>query len=139
MDTWMLCCIVIAIALIIYFMFIRKQTIPSPTTPVVVSLPSAPGITPSSGQVPTPPPPPPPPNVSAVARVRSVVAPSNQLQHIPFIGNAAATLVRSPANIGFKVTDAVNNSIEHIPVAGKALAMPGKAITSIAKSLTSWL
>jgi hypothetical protein len=39
-----------------------------------------------------------------------------------------------------QIAGKVNSSLEHIPVVGKALAAPGKAITSVASKLNpfSW-
>jgi hypothetical protein len=96
----------------------------------------SPGITPTSGQVPSNPPPPPPEGI--VARAKSYLTPTGQLQHIPVVGSALATAAKSPFTVSMKVNDMVTNSLEHVPIAGKALAVPGKVASKVLKSLTSW-
>lgn len=136
METWMILLLIALVAIILYFAM-KRTTLPIPNEPVAVPIQRAPGVSTTTGEVLNNPPPPPPPSVTA--RFKAIATPSNVLQHVPVVGGSAATLARLPMKAGFAVTDKINSSLSHIPVVGSALAAPGKAITNIGKSLTSWL
>jgi hypothetical protein len=141
-QTYLIVAIGLAVVVIGYFLM-RKKTIPASaavptpvpsydsTTPTV-----APGVSMTTGQVPTPIPA--PPRDGVAAQLGHLISPTNQMQHIPVVGNALATVSRAPINIGLKVGDTVNTALSHIPVAGKMLAAPGKAVSSALHSISSW-
>jgi hypothetical protein len=141
METWHFVLIVALVAIVLY-LAMRRTVLPKPVEPIALPIESAPGVSATTGQVVNNVAPPPPRQVTgAGGSVTSYVRaarPSNVLQNVPVIGNAAATVVRAPTRVAMAVTDKVNSSIEHIPIAGKALAAPGKAVTSAVKSITSW-
>jgi hypothetical protein len=121
----------------------------------------APGIDPSSGQVPNNPPPPIPytnyvapgappapsrPSGGVAGAISGLVGnaarPGELLQHIPVVGSTLATVTRPvstivnvPVHAITAVNARVNNALDHIPVVGAALSAPGKAIAKA----TSWL
>ena len=152
MKPWVIVAIGAAVALIGYFLLRKKVAAPPvvmaptslSTTPTV-----APGVSPYSGTVPSNIPPPPRDGVatpsipnqasrgSVAARIASV-SPAGIMQHIPVIGSTAANLMRAPMNIGLAVGDKINSSLEHIPVAGKLLAAPGKVASSVLHSISSF-
>ena len=137
----MIVALVAAVAIVLYLL-LKRNTIPAPTPLVSVPIPSAPGVAANTGYVPPVTPPPPPPGVSAVTRAKAFLAPSQAIQNVPIVGGIFGSVnkvVSLPTVGAFKVTDTINNSLGHIPVVGSVIAAPGKALTSAAKSLTSWL
>jgi hypothetical protein len=141
MQTWMIVAIIAAVAVIFYFVM-RTKTLANTQVLQAVTTPPAPGVLPQTGTVPPNQPPPPPPDVQAPTRtqkLQGILAPSAQMTHIPIIGNPLSAIARAPAKVTFAITDKVNNTLSQIPVAGKVLAAPGKAVTSAVKSFYSWL
>jgi len=146
-NKWLILGIVTAGAIVIYMMTKRRgNTPPAPitraqTSIVTVPITATPGVIPTTGQVPTPPPPPPPPGI--VARARTALQPTAALQHIPVVGGTAANIASKASAIPMRTTLAVNNavtkSLEHIPVAGKALALPSKVVGNVTSKVTSFL
>jgi len=131
MDTWMIVAIVAVVAVLAYFL-LRKKSVALPdsrayrtTDPIVLPIPSAPGVSPTTGEVRPNPPPAPPPDVKAA--IRSSSPPRGVLENVPIVGTAHKAAMR-PVNM---ITNTVNSSLEHIPVVGKALAAPGKAVGKI--------
>lgn len=145
METWHIIVIVIAVALIIYFVM-RRQTLPERAIPQGYPIAAAPGVAVTTGTVPNNPPLPTPPD--AVAPPKATLArsmahfmnPTTPIQNIPIVGRAVSKAMSAPFTIGFGAADKVNNALSHVPIVGKALAMPGKAVSSIAKKLNpfSW-
>ena len=153
MATWLIVLIAAAVVAIIGFLLYKHfhQVVAVPTVAsqvvaadasrniagaVVAAMPRAPGIEPTSGQVPSNPPPPPAQGV--LSQVRSLITPTGQLQHIPVVGSALATVARSPLTISAKINSTITNTLEHVPIAGKALAVPGKVAGKIISSIGSW-
>ena len=147
METWHIVLIVAAIALILYLVM-RRNVLPAQVQAVAVSNPPAPGVSPTTGQVYSNPPSPPPMDVAAGynsalninnwGNAPTPQVPSNGsiLQNIPIRPSAITNVA---TNAAFRVTDTVNNSLAHIPVVGKALSTPGKAVTSVTKKAYSAL
>jgi hypothetical protein len=155
---WIIFAIVVGLALVLWFFVFRKNSGPlAPRaevnkTIVAAQRIQAPGIDPTTGDPPNAPPQPPaPPPVPgapaptrpAVINVARAVRPSAVMQHIPVIGPAIVSTTLKPAQLAnsafTKVNDVAAKSLEHIPVVGSTLAAPAKAVSSVAKSLTSWL
>jgi hypothetical protein len=125
METWMIVAIVVAIALILYYMSRRKAMI------TVSPAGNAPGINASNGQVPTNQPLPgtnPPP----------VVGSNGILQHVPIVGGLASGIFHGTTNAALALDKGVGNALDHIPVVGHVLSAPTKIAGSIVKSVTDW-
>ena len=134
MQTWHIFAIIIALALGIAWFLMRKKTLAT-QTPISNPIQSAPGVSATTGVVASNPPPPPPEGVTA--RVRSNLTPTGIMQNIPVVGGTAALISRAPMAVSIKAVDVANNALSHVPVVGKALAAPGKAVANVAKKIFS--
>lgn len=163
MKTWQIVLLIVIIAIVLYFV-LRSHT-PSVTdsatiTPKILGVPravdSAPGVIPTTGQVPTPPPPPPPPStaiprnwlsaalnpvhvaIGSMTPLGVIGAANSVLQHVPVVGpvaGVASKVVSAPVNIAGRAVSSVNktvgNTLEHVPVVGGVLAAPTKVVGKI--------
>ena len=152
---WLIIAIVAAIALAYYwFIWRNRNKLPTPPAPTIRTIPAAPGLNPSTGDVIPNPPPAPPPTATnkqiaasqasnVVSRAAAMLNPNNQLAHVPIVGQSAVALIRKPGQIAANAVDRLNTTtskvLEHIPVVGSTLAGPQKAISNVAHKLTSWL
>lgn len=148
---WYYWLLIIAAILGILVWYFRRNKAPTPAAPRIEKLASAPGVIPSSGELPPNPPPPPPPsapinNPSPIpASLRTGIAhfasPTGVIQNIPLVGKEAAAIAKFPVSVAANVTNKVNTAvtagIEHIPVAGKVLAAPQKAFSSAVNKVFS--
>jgi hypothetical protein len=108
METWHILLIIAAIVIILYLVM-RKQVLPAAPIPVAVPNPPAPGVTPTTGEVYNNPPPPPPSNTTGVGgTIRSAV------------------MVARPSNV-----------LQHVPVVGEALALPGRVTNRVVGATTN--
>jgi len=134
MQTWHIVLIVAAVIALAWFFF-RRKTLPAAPYVTAVDIPTAPGVTPNTGQVAPNPPPPPPAGVTAQLALIQRFTPNAVLSHVPIVGNAAKNISMAPVKISEAVNKTVGKALDHIPIVGSTLSAPSKAISK----LTSWL
>ena len=123
METWMIVAVVIAIALVLYFITRKK--------PVVLNSSlagNAPGVSASTGQVPNNPP---TPGTNAPPAI-------GVLQHIPIVGGLASGVFHGTTNAVLALDKGVGNVLDHVPVVGKVLSAPTKIAGKIGGEIASW-
>jgi hypothetical protein len=139
METWQIIAIVAAVAAVLFFLM-RKKTAIAPAQLQSQTINSAPGVTGSDGQIPSGPLPVIPnagsPGMGVVKAVAG--APMQILQHVPIVGNLATSAVKAPINLALKTNAEITNVISNIPIAGKALAIPGKVVGAVASKISSF-
>jgi len=139
MDTWQIIAIVAAVAGVIFFLM-RKKTISAAPQITAQQVVSAPGVSASSGQVYANPLPVIPnagqPGMGTVKAVAG--APMAILEHVPIVGGLASAAVKAPVDIALKTNAAITNVISQIPIAGKALAIPGKVAGAVVSKVSSF-
>jgi hypothetical protein len=148
MNNWLILAIAVVIAAIGYYM-LRKKTVKEPGTLAAVAIPSAPGVTASTGQVPPADPLPPPhdavvsaasparqPKLNpAIASLALGVPNPAVLSHIPVVGGALSAAAKVPTKVVTGTLNASANILSHVPIVGGIAAAPvkvaSKAISSV--------
>lgn len=123
METWMIVAIVVAIALIVYYMR-KKRTL------IAAVIPPAPGVSAHSGYVPNNEPLP-------GQNAPPVVGSNGILQHIPIVGGLASGVFHGTTNAVLALDKGVGNVLDHVPVVGHVLSAPTKVAGAIASKIFS--
>jgi len=135
------------ITIIVYIIVRRRRTLPTPDAPKLMSISSAPGVNPSTGNPPPAPVPSPvestpvmtAPTTNRARTAMKFLSPTAALEHVPIIGGGLAAITKAPAAVVAtatnKINDATTAALKHVPIAGSALAATNSAVASSIKGV----
>jgi len=138
METWLIVLIAALVAVALYFIF-KRQTVNSVEAPTPRPIASAPGVSPTTGNVI-----PDQPSITEGAtnpaiRVRTagvplILSPVAALENVPVQGSAptpASSVGRVGASAVNKINNVGNAVLEHVPVVGKPLVAATKQLQNV--------
>jgi hypothetical protein len=124
----------------VLFFLMRKKTVTGSAQITAQPIVSAPGVSYSTGNAyAAPQQAMPNAGQPGMGTVKALVgAPMTILEHVPIVGGLASAAVKAPVDIALKTNAAITNVISQIPIAGKALAIPGKVAGAVVSKVSSF-
>jgi hypothetical protein len=130
----MIVAIAVVVAAIVYFMLRKKKTASTLTTANLTATTPAPGVIPSTGQMPSQ-------NVSKSSTAQNLasiafgVPNPAVLSNVPIVGGVLAKVAAAPPTIATNVLNDASSILGHVPIVGGVLSAPtkvaSKAISSV--------